>query len=125
MYIVGKIDKNVYRCVTKDIVCDEVVITDNQIQHIKERHPNVYENFSKYFIDIIKNPDYIIEANKPNTAVILKEIIDIGEKVQMVLRLCTSKDPKGYKNSVITFLKINDKRWNRYLRTKKILYTKE
>ena len=109
----------------EDIVTDEVVITDNQIQHIKDRHPNDYERFSSYFGEIVKNPGYIIEANKPDTAVILKEIIDNGEKFQMVLRMCTSKEPKGYKNSIITFLRIDEKRWNRYLRTKKILYKKE
>ena len=43
-------------------------------------------------------------ANKPDTAVILKEIVDGDEKFQTVLRLCTSKEPEGYKNSIITFL---------------------
>lgn len=125
VHSVGKIDREIYKCVTEDIVTDEVVITDNQIQHIKDRHPNDYERFSKYFAEIVREPDYIIEANKPNTAVILKEITDNGEMFQTVLRLCTSKEPGGYKNSIITFLKIDAKRWNRYLRTKEILYKKE
>ena len=125
MHSVGKINKDIYKCITEDIVTDEVIITDNQIQHIKERHPNDYERFSKYFAEIVANPDYIIEANRPDTAVILKEIIDNEEKFQTVLRLCTSKEPKGYKNSIITFLKIDKKRWRRYLRTKEIIYKKE
>lgn len=118
VHLVGKINRNIYKCVTNDIVTDEVVITDNQIQHIKDRHPNDYERFAKYFSEIVSTPDYIIEANKPDTAVILKEITDNGERFQTVLRLCTSKEPEGYKNSIITFLKIDEKRWNRYLRTK-------
>lgn len=122
---VGRIDKEIYKCITADIVTDEVIITDNQIQHIKERHPNDYEMFSQYFNQIIKEPDYIIETNKPDTAVILKEIVYNGEKFQTVLRLCTSKEPDGYKNSIITFHKIDEKRWKRYLRTKKILYKRE
>lgn len=81
--------------------------------------------FQKYFAEIIANPDYILKANKPNTAFILKEIIENGEHVQTILRLCTSDEPAGYKNSIITFLKIDEKRWKRYLRTKEILYTKE
>lgn len=125
VHTVGKIDRNIYKCITEDIVTDEVIITDNQIQHIKERHPNDYERFSNYFEEIIKNPDYIIKANKPDTAVILKEIIHNGEKFQTVLRLCTSKEPEGYRNSIITFLRIDEKRWQRYLRTKEILYKKE
>lgn len=125
VHTVGKINRDIYKCITEDITTDEVVITDNQIQHIKERHPNDYERFSGYFSEIVAHPDYIISANKPDTAVILKEIVDAGEKFQTVLRLCTSKEPAGYKNSIITFLKIDEKRWNRYLRTKEILYKKE
>lgn len=125
MVLVGRIDREIYQCVTDDIVTDEVIITDKQIQHIKSRHPLDYERFSKYFNDIISNPDYIIESEMPYTAVILKEIVDDGKRFQTVLRLCTLNEPEGYKNSIITFLKIDEKRWERYLRTKKILYKRE
>lgn len=40
MHTIGRIDKEIYECVSKNIVTDEVIITDNQIQHIKNRHPN-------------------------------------------------------------------------------------
>lgn len=43
----------------------------------------------------------------------------------MVLRLITSKDNLDYKNSISTFMKIDDKEWNRLLRNKKILYKRE
>lgn len=122
MYFIGRINKQIYSCVSNDIVTDEVIITDNQIRHIKARHPDDYERFSKYFEEIISFPDYIIESKKPDTAVILKEIVDNGERFQTILRLCTSKEPEGYKNSIITFLRLDKKRWDRYLRTKRILY---
>ena len=110
MYRVGKIDREIYHCIAEDIVTDEVIITVVQIMHIRERHPNDYELFSTYFDEIIRDPDYIIEAKKPNTALI---------------RLITSKDNLDYKNSIITFMKIDDKEWNRLLRNKKILYKRE
>lgn len=125
MHIIGKINKNIYKCVTEDITTEEVIITDNQINHIKNRHPNDYENFSSYFSDILSDPDFILEANKPNTAFILKQITENNLTVQLILRLQTSQDPKGYKNSIITFLKIDIKTWNKYLRNKKILYRKD
>ena len=125
VHFIGKITKDIYECVTDNIISDEVIITNNQVQHIKNRHPNDYERFSKYFSETIADPDYIINSNKPNTAVILKKILENGEQFQTVLHLCTSKDPKGFKNSIITFMKIDEKRWNRYLRTKEILYKKE
>ena len=125
MHIIGKINKNIYKCVTEDITTEEVIITDNQINHIKNRHPNDYENFSSYFSDILSDPDFILEANKPNTAFILKQITENDLTVQLILRLQTSQDPKGYKNFIITFLKIDIKTWNKYLRNKKILYRKD
>lgn len=125
VHSVGRIDKKIYKCVTDDIITDEVIITDNQIQHIKERHPNDYERFSSYFEEIVKNPDYIVEANRPSTALVLKEIKDNGEVFKTVLRLATSKDNPKYKNSIITFMKIDEKEWNRIIRNKTILYKKE
>lgn len=125
VHAVGKIDKEIYKCVTEDIVTDEVIITDNQIQHIKDRHPNDYERFSMYFEEIVKEPDYIVEANRPNTALVLKEIQNNGEVFKTVLRLATSKDNPKYKNSIITFMKIDEKEWRRILRNKTILYKKE
>lgn len=122
---VGKINRDIYKCITEDIVTDEVIITDNQIHHIKERHPNDYERFASYFEEIVRAPDFIIETMKPNTALILKEIQQEGEVFKTVLRLVTSNDSPEYKNSIITFMKIDEKEWNRLLRNKKILYRKE
>ncbi len=125
MYLVGKIDIKIYNCITKDITTDEVIITDKQIDHIKNRHPNDYELFNKYLEKIVEQPDYIIEANKPFTALILKEIQIDNKKFKTVVRLATSNDTPSYKNSIITFMKIDDREWNRILKNKKILYKSE
>lgn len=125
VHIIGKINRNIYKCISEDIRTDEVIITDNQIQHIKERHPNDYERFSEYFAEIVETPDYIIESPKPNTALVLKEIAKADEVFKTVVRLVTSGDNPSYKNSIITFMKIDEKEWNRLLRNKKILYKRE
>ena len=61
-------------------------------------------------------------ANKPNTAFILKHIIYEDINIQLILRLKTVFDDTEYKNSVITFLKIDNRKWSKYLRNKKVLY---
>lgn len=122
VHSVGKIDIEKYKCVTEDIQTNEVIITEKQIEHIKERHPNDYERYFGYVNEIIQDPDYILEANRPNTAFVLKHIVDNGKNYQLILRLKTSNDPSEYKNSVITFLKVDNKKWAKYLRNKKILY---
>ena len=59
MHIVGRIDRNIYQCITNDIITDEVVITDNQLQHILERHPDSYYRVVDQLEIAISDPDYI------------------------------------------------------------------
>ncbi len=125
MQLVGKINKKIYKCITTDIVTDEVVITDERIEHIKERHPNDYERYYGYLKEIVEYPQYIVETSKPYTALILKEFADGGEQFKTVLRLVVSHDNPNFKNSIITFMKINDREWKRLLKNKKILYRNE
>lgn len=126
IHMIGTIDKDIYKCVAENIVTDEVIITDERIQHIKERHPNDYEQYYGYLKSIVKNPDYIIGGNKPNTALILKEIKESeGKQFKAVLRLMTPVDNPDFKNSIITFMKISEKEWSRLLKNKFILYKRE
>lgn len=125
VHYVGKLDRDIYRCVTEDIVTDEVIITDERIGHIKERHPNDFERYERYITEAIASPDFILEANRPNTAFVLKQIQEDEKQFELILRLKVSGDPDNYKNSVITFLKISEKKWNKYLRNKNVLYKKE
>lgn len=125
MYYIGKIDINIYKCVAEDIVTDDVVITEGQIRHIETNHPHDYEKYGKYISEIVQAPDYIIEANKPNTALILKEVQDEEKLFKTVLRIIISNDNPDFKNSVITFMKIDEKEWKRIIKNKKILYKAE
>lgn len=122
---VGRIDIEKYRCITDEIATDEVIITPERIQHIEERHPGDYEQFVKYIADILANPDYILEANKPNTGVILKEIEENGEKFKVILRVKVESDPAEYRNSILSFWRIGETTWNKNVKNKKILYKRE
>ena len=44
VYLVGKIDREIYKCITQNIITEEVIITDERIEHIKERHPITFDN---------------------------------------------------------------------------------
>lgn len=122
---VGRIDIEKYRCITDEIATDEVIITPERIQHIEERHPGDYEQFVKYIADILENPDYILEANKPNTGVILKEIEENGEKFKVILRVKVESDPAEYRNSILSFWQIGETTWKKNVKNKKILYKRE
>ena len=125
VHTVGYIDRDIFKCVAEDIQTDEVILTDVQIAHIQERHPSSYERIIESIPSILADPDFIIEANKANTAVLLKELSHRREKVKLILRLKGTDDPKEYKNSVISCWLIGDTTWRKNIKNKKILYRKE
>lgn len=125
VHFVTHLDIEKYGCVSKHITTDEVIITDERIQHIQEHHPNDFERFFSYIPRMINDPDYIVMANKENTGVILKEIEENGEKFKLILRVKVQTDPDEYKNSVLSFWHIGDTTWKKTLKNKKILYKKE
>ncbi len=125
VHTIGKIDIEKYSAVSTNIRSDEVVITDERIQHIKDRHPNDYERYSRYIGEMLSQPQYILEDNVPNTAVILQEFAERDENFRLILKLAVVGDAAHKKNSVITFLKVSKKKFDKYIRNKKILYKSE
>ena len=125
MYTVGYIDVEKYKMLSTNIQTSEVIITEERIRHIQERHSEDYERFCGYIPQMLQEPDYIIESNQSNTAVILKEILENGEKFKLILRLKTPDMPADYKNSVISFWDIGNTTWRKTLKNKKILYKRE
>lgn len=124
VHSIGKIDRKIYKCITEDIVTDEVIITDERIDHVKARHPKDFEEVLQCVPEVIKDPDYIFKDERENTGLVVKAIKEGKDNVQVVLRVQTTKDEEGYKNSIISCWKISDKRLQNYLRNKAILYKK-
>lgn len=91
MHIIGRIDVEIYKCIAENITTDEVVITDERIQHIKSRHHGDYDVIKPYIKDILASPDYILEdESRKNTGLLLKEICQNGLKFQLILILITN-----------------------------------
>lgn len=124
VHYIGKIDKDIYKCVTNDITTDEVIITDERISHIKDHHPGHFELIEPFLQTAIDSPDYILKDAK-NTGLILKQITENDLRIQMVLRIHTSADTAGFKNSIISAWKISESRWENYINNKEILYKSE
>lgn len=119
MRFVGKINRKIYSCITKDIVTDDVIVTEKQIKHILDRHPDAYEKTIVLFKDILNDPDYIIKDEKHNnTGLVIKRFKTDSGSLQMVLRIVTKDDDPSYKNSIISCWKISDSRLGNYLRNK-------
>ena len=119
------LDLNIYKVITTSIVTTQVIITDRQLEHIRERHPDISETVIEQLEKIISSPDYIIETDMPSTANILKHLEINGKGYQLILRIKTDSDPVEFQNSIITLMSVNEKRYRQYLRNRKILYKRE
>ena len=97
VHFIGRLDKDIYCCVTDNVMTKDVIITDERIRHIKEHHPGDYETYEQYMIHAVESPDYIVEANRPNTALILKEFQAADKVFKLILRLKTSDDPERFR----------------------------
>lgn len=122
---VCRLDRELYSVITDDIQTDEVVVTEQQIVHIEEEHPGAYNRFAQYLPQVVQDPDYILKGNRPNTALVLKQIVEEDAITEVVLRLKVASDPVSYRNSIITLWRISPKRFRRLLRQSEILYKKD
>ena len=119
------LNPEIYNRVVPVIKTCHVIITDKQLIHIRERHPDISETVMERLAEIIQEPDYIIATEKLYTANVLKRIECNGKSYQLVLRIYTDADPDGFQNSIITFMSVNEKRYQQYLRNRRILYKRE
>lgn len=124
IHSLGTPDWDIYDCISSNHIADEVIITEEQMMHIRERHPEAYIDTMHYVRDILDDPDYIFRDKRPNTGLVVKKILNGEESSLLVLKIITSDDNKDYKNSVITCWKIAEKRLNNYLRNKDVIYKK-
>ena len=120
-----ELDMEIYQCVSPDIRTSEVIITEERIEHIKSHHPNDYERYSGYIVQMLKKPQYILADSVPNTAIILQSFQEAGEHFRLILKIAVLNDKPAKKNSILTFMKISEKKFKKYLRNKNILYKSE
>lgn len=126
MRIIGKLKIDKYWCIADDITTDEVIITDERIQHIKERHPGDFEWIAPYLSQAIADPDYILEDKHGMKSGLVLKLIQSGDlRFQMVVRVHTSTDDPAFKNSVLSAWTISKSRWDGYVSNRKILYKRE
>ena len=71
MNFICNLDPTIYKVITTSIVTTQVIITDRQLEHFRERHPDISESVIAQLEKIISSPDYIIETDMPSTANIL------------------------------------------------------
>lgn len=123
MKYIGKLNIQIFSCITRHPITDDVIITEERIDHIETRHPGDFECIFPNLQDALQTPDYILDdKGKQDTGLVLKKVDDVSLRFQIVIRVVTSKDNPNYKNSIISAWKISESRWKNYIKNKKILY---
>ena len=122
---VCNLDKSLFSLVEANIQSDEVVFTEERMAHVRIQHGDDFLLFKERLAEAIMNPDYILASAFPHTAMILKEFHSDGKRLNLILRLAVVSDNSKRKNSIITYHVLSGKKWEKYLRNKKILYRKE
>ena len=53
IHSLGKLNLEIYSCITTDFITDEVIITEEQLSHIREKHPEAYQDTLLYVKDVL------------------------------------------------------------------------
>lgn len=73
IHSLGTLDWNIYDCISNNHIADEVIITEEQMMHIRERHPEAYIDTMHYVREILDDPDYILGTSIPILVWLLKK----------------------------------------------------
>lgn len=129
LHYIGKINTELYKEISQNIITDEVVLTDKQREHIEQWHPDILVKYEKYFTEIVEKPDFILkDKSRENTALLFKTIKltncsqEVKSSVNLVLRLAVEGDNINNKNSIITCIPIGENRLKSYKNNGKIIY---
>jgi len=119
---IGRLDKEKLGKYKNIIVTDEVIMTNERIEHVRKKHPGDYEKYIDYIPNVIKNPHYILEdKDNIDTILILKTINEKEKNIQVVIKIHINKEENKY-NSIITFWHIRDRNYNATIKNNKIIY---
>lgn len=120
----GKINIEVLEKEFGKIFTNEIIITNERIRHIKERHPEDYFLFEQYGRESVSSPDLIIKDIKHDgTVFMIKKLPETN--LNVVVRVVLEIDDSQLKNSVMTFYRIREKNLKKLIEKNGLLYKKE
>lgn len=103
---------------------DELIITNERIEHIKIRHSEDFELFEQYSLLVVNEPEFVIKDEKnENTVFITKKLENTN--LNLVVKIILETDEDDLKNSVMTFYRIRDKNLKKLINKNRTLYKKE
>lgn len=120
----GKLDTQPLEIEFGKLKTDELIVTNERIEHIKSRHPEDFNLFEKYSLSVVVEPDFIIKDEKNvNTVFMVKKLENTN--LNLVVKIILETDEKDLKNSVMTFYRIRERNLKKLVDRNKTLYKSE
>ena len=124
MTLLGNLDPALLQNFFGTLRTTEVVVTEERVAHIKERHPEDFTLFEQYGAETVLFPDLLILDEKhAGTAFAVRRLEE--SDLNVVVRLALETDKKEYKNSVMTFYRLRDRNLKKLLEKNRLLYSRE
>ena len=124
MTLLGNLDPALLQNFFGTLRTTEVVVTEERVAHIKERHPEDFTLFEQYGAETVLFPDLLILDEKhAGTAFAVRRLEE--SDLNVVVRLALETDKNEYKNSVMTFYRLRDRNLKKLLEKNRLLYSRE
>lgn len=119
--ILGKIHVDLLESEYGSLQTDDIIITNERLEHIKEQHQIDYALFERYGREVVQEPDIIIKDEKHiATVFMIKRFININ--LNAVVRLAMGTDSGELKNSVMTFYRIRESNLTKLINKNKVIF---
>lgn len=80
-------DIEIYKCITEQIDTDRVIVSETQLLHMAEHHPEAYTQALIELKSTIRKPDYIFRDDKhENTGLVVKHLSAGEEKLSPIVK---------------------------------------
>ena len=124
MTLLGNLDPALLQNFFGTLRTTEVVVTEERVAHIKERHPEDFTLFEQYGAETVLFPDLLILDEKHAGIVFAVRRLE-ESNLNVVVRLALETDKNEYKNSVMTFYRLRDRNLKKLLEKNRLLYSRE
>lgn len=110
---IGNLDPSIFAA--DNLQTREVILMKEREEHIRENHPEAYEIIMANLEKLVTDPDMVIKDTK--RAGTRWAILNVeNSTIRLVVKISTTRDAAGYKNSIITGQLIQKTRIDRYVR---------
>jgi len=96
---------------------NDVILTDERLEHIQKRHPGDFTKYGKYLAKVLEDPDFILLDEKhDSTAIWVRRIEEAQAQLRATVRVQTDSNISNRQHSILTYQYIRKREYDRIKR---------